>query len=154
MAYETGSTPRGNLPPWEVAKAVAFEQVIMSMEEHMEKTCWQLLGQSRADFTAEHLTLVGGGKPTGRAVKMIWAKVKDDDGWFPGKKPENQGGRPPQISVAQKRAIADKAMELKQDLVAPTPERVRICLPRKTINKKTKAPISDFSIRRVFQTLC
>ena len=45
-------------------------------------------------------------------------------------------------------------MELKKDLVAPTPEKVRILMPRKTINKKTAAPISDTKIRTIFKTLC
>ena len=45
-------------------------------------------------------------------------------------------------------------MELKKDLVAPTPEKVRILMPRKTINKKTGSPISDTKIRTIFQSLC
>ena len=45
-------------------------------------------------------------------------------------------------------------MELKKNLVAPTPEKVRILLPRKTINKKTASPISDTKIRTIFKTLC
>ena len=68
--------------------------------------------------------------------------------------PANKRGRPPQITQGQKQAIANKAMGLKQELLAPTPERVRICMPRKTINKTTKKPISDSSIQRVFKTWC
>ena len=45
-------------------------------------------------------------------------------------------------------------MELKKNLIAPTPEKVRILMPRKTINKKTGSPISDTKIREIFSTLC
>ena len=37
-------TPKGRLPPMEVAKAIAYEQVLQDMEAHMEKSCWELLG--------------------------------------------------------------------------------------------------------------
>ena len=45
-------------------------------------------------------------------------------------------------------------MELKKDYIPPTPEKIRILLPKSTINKKTKGPISDFTIRQVFKTMC
>jgi hypothetical protein len=154
MEFDPAGTPRGKLPPWEVAKAIAFQEVISKMEEHLGKTCKQLTGLGKADFTAEHLTVVGGWEPTGRAVQLTWTKVKEDEDWFPGKKTDQRSGRPPSISEAQSQAIADKAMELKKDLVAPTPEKIRVLLPRKTINKKTGAPISDEKIRTIFKTLC
>ena len=135
--FSPDTTRDGELPPWEVAKALAFEKVITCMEEHLEKTCWQLTGKGKADFTAEQLTVVGGWEPTGRAVQLTWTKVKEDEDWFPGKKTDQRSGRPPTISEAQSQAIADKAMELKKDLVAPTPEKICVLLPRKTINKKT-----------------
>jgi hypothetical protein len=111
MDFDPEGTPRGKLPPWEIAKAVAFEKIINSMEEHLEKTCWQLTGKGKADFTAQWLTVVGGGQPSGRAVQMLWTKVKEDDDWFPGKRTDQRTGRPPCISEAQKQAIAEKAME-------------------------------------------
>jgi len=154
MDFDPEGTPRGKLPPWEAAKAIALKEVITSMEEHLGKSCKKLTGKGKADFTAEQLTVVGGGQPTCRAVKKLWSKVDEDDDWFPGKIANQRTGRPPTISQAQKQAIADKAMELKKDLINPTPERVRILLPRKTINKKTGSSISDSKIRTIFQTLC
>ena len=154
MDLKPGNTAAGKLAPFQVAKAVAYEQVISSMERHMGKTCWELLGQSKAQFTAEQLTVVGGGSPSDRAVKKHWAKTKNDPKWFPGRKVKSQAGRPCQITDGQKKAIADKAMELKKSLVAPTPERVRICLPRKTINKATTKPISNKMIHKIFSTMC
>lgn len=147
-------TPQGKLTLLEKTKAVAFQKTIAAMEQHLGKSCWQLTGQGEADFTAGHLRVQGGGHPSGRAVKAIWAKVKKDGQWLLGQTPANQGGRPAQITQGQKQAIANKAMGLKKELLAPTPERVRISMPRKTINKTTKKPISDSSIQRVFKTLC
>ena len=145
-------TPKGKLPPFEVAQAIAYDGVIATMEKHLGKTCWEILGESKAAFTAKRLKVKGGGNPGEDAVKKVWKKTKDDPKWFLA--PRNPGGRPPQISGAQKQAIADKAMELKAELKAPTPEKIRACLPGTTINKKTQEPISDYSIRQVFQTMC
>ena len=154
MALGPASTPSGKLPPMEVAKAIAFEKVISCMEKHLGKTCWELLGKSKKDFTAGQLKTIGGQRPSGRAVQKHWTKVKLDGKWFPGKKLPTTAGRPPLITQAQKRAIADKAMELKEDYEAPTPEKIRVCLPRLTINKGTKASMSDWSIYQVFKTMC
>ena len=66
----------------------------------------------------------------------------------------SKGGRPAVITEAQQQAIANKAMELKKDLIAPTPEKIRICLPRLSTNRNTKEPISDWKIREVFKTMC
>ena len=142
-------TAKGKLAPLEQTKAVAFQKVIAAMEKRLGKSCWELTGQGGADFTAGHLRVQGGGRPSGRAIKKIWVKAKLLD-----QTPANQRGRPPQITQGQKQAIANKAMGLKQELVAPTLERVRICMPRKTINKTTKKPISNSSIQRVFKTMC
>ena len=45
-------------------------------------------------------------------------------------------------------------MELKSYLIAPTPGRVCVFLPAKSINNAIQGPISDFSIRQMFHTLC
>ena len=154
MALDPENTPEGKLPPFEVAKAIAFEAVITQIEKHTKKSCWELMGMGKKDFTAKQLQVVGGGHPTARAVQKHWTKAKQEGKWFPGKKPSNQGGRPSQIPQAQKQVIADKAMELKRQMVAPTPEKVRVCLPRKSINKATSKFISDDTIYRVFKSMC
>ena len=157
MELDQGSTPKGQLPPFEVAKAFAFEAVLDQMEKHMKKSCWELLGTSKKEFTAQKLQVVGGGNPTARAVQKHWTKGKHDGKWFPGKKSSNQGkgpGRPPSIPQEQKQAIANKAMELKKDIIAPTPQRIRSILPRKTINKATDEPICNKTIREIFKTMC
>ena len=95
------------------------------------------MGTAFAKALCDEMREVGGGHLTTRAVQKHWTKAKQDGKWFPGRKPSNQGGRPPQIPQAQKQAIADKAMELKRQMVAPTFEKLRICLPRASINKAT-----------------
>ena len=68
-------TPQGKRALFEKTKAVAFQKTIAAMEKHLGKSCWQLTGQGEADFTAGHLRVQGGGRPSGRAVKSIWAKA-------------------------------------------------------------------------------
>lgn len=159
MDLDPDNTPEGKLPPFEVAKAMAFEQVLNAMEKHMGKTTYEILGMSKKDFTAMHVKASGGPgkKPrpvTGRAVQKQWTKARKDGNWFPGKKHGKPAGRPPIITEAQQQAIANKAMELKKDLIPPTPEKIRICLPRLSMNKSTKEPISDWKIRQIFKTMC
>ena len=143
-------TPRGKLAPLETSKAVAFQKMILAMENHLGKSCWQLTGQGKADFTAGHLRVQGGGRPTERAIQKLWAHHAEKDGTTSAK----QRGSPPVITQGQRLAIAKTAMGLKKKLMAPTPERVRISMPRKTINKKTKQPISDKSMQGIFKAHC
>ena len=154
MALKPDSTPEGKLPPYEVARAMAFNDVITQMETHTGKTCWELLGEGKNQFVAKRLKTVGGKHPTPRAVTKQWTKGKNDAKWFPGKKPDNQGGRPEQITPAQKQAIANKTMELKSQIEPPTPGKIRVWLPKASINKKTDQPISDATIYRIFKTMC
>ena len=150
MVSGQAKTPRGKLAPLEKTKAVAFQKVIEAMENHLGKSCWQQTGQGQADFTAGHLRAQGGGRPSGRAIKKIWAHQAEMDGATSAK----QRGRPPEITQGQRQAIAKTAMGLKKRLMAPTPEKVRISMPRKTINKKTKQPISDKSMQGIFKAHC
>jgi hypothetical protein len=50
--------------------------------------------------------------------------------------------------------VARVAMELKEQLVKPTPRNVRIRLPRLTINPKTGGRMSDTLIQNIFATKC
>ena len=62
--------------------------------------------------------------------------------------------RPKSRRMARQASNSQQAHGLKWGLLAPTPERGRICMPRKTIDKQTKKPISDKTIHRVFKTFC
>ena len=50
MAEDKGR--EGSLPKSEVAKALVFRQVLEAIEKHTKKTCWELTGMSKKDFTA------------------------------------------------------------------------------------------------------
>ena len=50
MDFDPEDTPQGKLPPWETAKAVAYEQVLNKMEKHLGKTCKQLTGKGKKRF--------------------------------------------------------------------------------------------------------
>ena len=80
------------------------------MEKHMKKTCWEVLGVSRKEYTASHLQVVGGGNPSARAVQKRWAQAKKDPKWFPGNRNSSNRGRLPSTTFAQKQAMAQKAM--------------------------------------------
>ena len=82
---------------------------------------------------------------TGPSCAQALSQIQEKD-WYPGKQPENVGGRPPEV--------ARVAMEDKRSLVRPTPALCRARLPRKTINKRTGNPISDRTVQRVFKALC
>ena len=70
-------TQEGRLPPWEVAKAAAFSVVITHMADHLQQSPFELLGKRVDEFIAEHLTLVGGGQPTPRAVRQNGCQVQN-----------------------------------------------------------------------------
>ncbi len=103
MDFDPADTPSGKMPPFEVTKAIALEQVINTMEKHMGKTCWQLLGQGKAEFARQQLTVAGGGKPTRRAVQKLWTKVKKDKTWFPARRTgEQMDARQPSQNLRSK----------------------------------------------------
>ena len=113
-----------SLPQDQVAKVLVFRQVLDSIENHTNKTCWEFTSMSKKDFTASQLVKKGAKKGdivTGRTVQKHWTKAAKNGEWFPTKKPSNKpgAGRPPQISQAQKQAVADKAKALKDNIIVP-----------------------------------
>ena len=64
-------TQNGRLPPWELAKALAFHTVIDAVCDHLGQAAPELLGKRCDAYIAEQLSLVGGGHPTARAVRAI-----------------------------------------------------------------------------------
>ena len=146
-------TPEGYLPPFEVAKAYAFEKVLSQMVEHMGMSVYRLIGENKGDFIARHLELQGGGRPCRSSVfKAI--KRCGEKGWYPGKVTGQRNGRPPMFSRHQKEEMARVAMDTKRKLERPTPARVRAKLPRLSLNPETEAPASDWTIYKVFHSMC
>ena len=61
-------TQNGRLPPWELAKALAFHTVIAAVCDHLGQAAPELLGKRCDAYIAEQLTLVGGGHP----IALVW----------------------------------------------------------------------------------
>ena len=85
-------TQHGRLPPWEVAKAIAYSTVITDISEHLGQAANELIGERVDDYIAKKLKLVGGGSPTARAVRHVVARNRNGD-FYPGKPCENPRGR-------------------------------------------------------------
>lgn len=56
MSFDPAGSKIGHLPPWEVAKAVAMDNVISDLEEHLGKDCWQLLGVGKVPYVSAGCT--------------------------------------------------------------------------------------------------
>ena len=146
-------TPVGKLPPFEFAKAYAFAAVIKQMERHMAKSAWELIGEGNGEFIAKHLEVKGGGRPKREAVFKTIQRCKTS-GWYPGKTGAERRGRKPVVSKRQKEEIARVAMDTKRQLIRPTPSSVRAKLPRLSSTPDTGEPLSDWSIYKIFHTMC
>ena len=77
-----------------------------------------------------------------------------DKGWHPGKVTGERTGRKPMFTEHQKAEMARVAMETKRRLEKPTPARVRAKLPRLSLNPETRAPASDWTIYKIFHSMC
>ena len=146
-------TKEGTLPPFEVAKAYAFEQVLSHVEKRLGQSSRQLLGEDKATFIAKHLVLQGGGTP-GRETVFKAIRKCSQPGWYPGQVFGKRTGRPPAFTLRQKKAMAEAAMDSKRRLVKPTPGRVRAKVPRLCLNPETQTPASNWTIYKIFHTLC
>ena len=61
VSFAPDSTLKGELPPWEVAKAYAFHVVLKKAAEVLDTSPAELLGMRVDDFIASQVTLKGGG---------------------------------------------------------------------------------------------
>ena len=52
--FSADNVQKGRLPPFEVAKAYAFDVVLSQMEEHMGKSACVLLGEEKGAFIAKN----------------------------------------------------------------------------------------------------
>ena len=121
-SLDPSGTQHGRLPPWEIAKALAYETVLQHMSTHLDTPASDLLGERVDHFIARNVVLKGGGNPTERAVRQLIHKARTED-WYPGKLPANKGGKPVQIKPFVKDEVARVAMDVKKKRRAPTPAR-------------------------------
>ena len=90
------STRPGRLPPWEIAKAFAFSQVLKQVAEHLGSTPAELVGMRVDDYIALQLQVQGGGHPSARAVRDVVKRCESKD-WYPGQRCGESAGRPATI---------------------------------------------------------
>ena len=145
-AFDSVDVQDGQLPPWEIAKAIAYHTVLHDISANLNCPCHELIGKRVDDYIAEHVLLKGGGHPTARSVRRLVLKCSDPS-WFSGKAPVRTGGRPLVYSKHQNAEVARVAMELKRKRVAPCPRQVRARLPSVARNPETLKPMSNKAIR-------
>lgn len=146
-------TRDGYLPPWELAKALAYQHVVLDMAQLWSITPAEVVGGRVDAWIASKVTLKGGGSPSERALRAALAKCADKD-WFPGKLMQTTAGRKRLYSDHVVAETARVAMELKKTKVKVTPRNVRARLCRLTLNPQTGQPMSDWKFRQVFTTRC
>lgn len=151
--FSPSDTKQGYLPPWQLAKAAAYQEVIKDVEEQVGMKPAEFLGMRVDAYIASKVILQGGGHPSERAVREALRRCQDPT-WFPGEAAPTSGGRPPIYTEHQKNDVARVAMDLKRKKVTPTPRRVRARLPQVAKNPETGKLMDKKTIRRVFQTRC
>ena len=78
-------TPQGELPPFEAAKAYAFDVALSRIEEVTGQSACALLGQSKGSFIAANVTVKGGGRPSEQAIFQNIARCKEQKGGTQGR---------------------------------------------------------------------
>ena len=153
--FNPGNTVKGELPPWEIAKAFAFHTVPQKASEQLDTPAADLVGQRVDEFIAKQVCKCRGGHPEPRQVRRVIARCQDPE-WYPGKRTEARkgAGRKPVHSEHQQAEVARVAMDLKRKLIVPTPRRVRSRLDRSSRNPETGAPMSRWKINQIFATRC
>ena len=128
--------------------------VIEKMREVTGLSTRRLVGCSRDEFIAAHVTTASGSHPGVRAVRHVVSRCEKPE-WFPGKERLRGAGRPPVYSQFRKQKIAEVAMQdLKRKRIAPTPRRVRQRLPGLTRNPVTGEAMDDKTMHAIFKTRC
>ena len=148
-------TQIGRLPPWELAKALAFHTVIAAVCEHLCQTAPEPLGKRADAYIAEQVTVVGGGHPSERAVRAAVVRCRSS-AYYPGQPRKDGAGRPAVFTEHQKDEVARVAMNMTNGKrpMQPSPARVRAVLPKLLVNPANDKRMSDWSIREIFKTRC
>ena len=137
------ATP-GALCAWEQAKALACREA--SKELHG--------GQVKLAWVASKLTKQGGGTPQKGSLSEFFAKVDADPEWFPGKHRGGKRGRPPVLTTAKRRCIAQSLMRAKARGDEPCPAIAIHRCPSSTLNPETGEPFCDKTIRKLMAEDC
>ena len=134
----------GCLSPLEQCRAWALREVYRE-EEVPEKKLYTKV--------ASKLTKIGGGQPTPRAVLKWFAKVGNDDDWYPGKVVEGRGRKQVLTGLA-KGVIKRSAEAILRRGGEPTYRGVCGACPEAVRNPETKNPVDKKRVYAVFRELC
>ena len=101
----------GCLCAWEQAKALAFREASRELHNGKVKLAW----------VASKVTKQGGGHPQKGSLSEFFSNVDTDPAWFPGKQSGAKRGRPPVLTTAKRRCIAQSLMRAKARGEEPCP---------------------------------
>ena len=134
----------GCLNPLQQCRAWALREVYREMETP-EKKLYQKV--------ASKLTKLGGGAPTSRAVLKLFAKIDEDEEWYPGKVEEGRG-RKPALDGKARNAIQRSAEAMKRNGSEPTYTLILGSCPGAVINPDTDEPVDKKRVYDVFREQC
>lgn len=124
---------KGNLSAREQARVWALRE------------CWTEENESTYgmyDAIRVKVKKIGGGHPTGAAVKQLLDKIDGDDDWFPGKQYGERRGRKRVLQGAKATAVAASAKAQKTGGSEPTYSSVVASCPEATRNPATGKPVA------------
>ena len=145
------SAPEGRLCAREQAKAWALRETWHDKNESTyglyafvaSKVCKNMNGKPSPK---EH--------PTGDSMREFFAKVDDDDEWFPGKHSDAPRGPKRILCGAKVTAIVSAAKRLKAAGEEPTYSAVVAACPQATLNPQTQEPVDKKLVFTVFREHC
>jgi len=136
---------KGNLSAREQARVWALRE------------CWTEENESTYgmyDAIRVKVKKIGGGHPTGAAVKQLLDKIDGDDDWFPGKQYGERRGRKRVLQGAKATAVAASAKAQKTGGSEPTYSSVVASCPEATRNPATGKPVAKNAVYTVFKERC
>ena len=142
-AYWLAAAP-GTLCAWEQAKALAYREASKELHNGKVKLAW----------VASKLTKQGGGSPQKGSLSEFFSKVDADPQWFPGKHGGAKRGRPPVLTAAKRRCIAQSLMRAKARGEEPCPAVAVHRCPTSTLNPETGEPFCENTLRKLMTEDC
>ena len=97
---------------------------------------------------------IGGGHPTGGAVKKLLQKIDEDGDWFPGKQYGEKRGRKRVLVGPKATAIASSAKAQKTSGGEPTYASILAACPAASVNPATGEPVNKKAVYTVLRELC
>ena len=106
------------------------------------------------DHIRKKVNKLGGGHPSGDAIKQFFDKVDSDGDWFPGKQYGEPRGRKRVLVGAKANAVATSAKAQKTRGAEPTHSTILASCPDAVLNPKTGQPVNKKAVYTVFNEEC